>query len=107
MDAPHKVYQAGAEDNKSIEGASVLLINDDEDDDDAFLEPFEGQTKDSSEFSGEIPGLADVNQLLESVLETTYQFGRSPISSGSDLSYKEIAHHCEALVTGKQQRCLL
>ncbi|GMI65728.1 EFR3 OF PLANT 2 [Hibiscus trionum] len=102
-DAPHKVYQAGAEDNKSIEGA-LILLTDDDDDDDAFLEPFEAQTKDSSGFSGEIPRLADANQLLESVLKTAYQFGRSPISTGPDLSYKEIAHHCEALVTGKQQK---
>ncbi|KAE8681827.1 hypothetical protein F3Y22_tig00111303pilonHSYRG00011 [Hibiscus syriacus] len=57
MDAPHKVYQAGPEDNKSIE-----------------------------------------------VVETAYQFGRSPISTGPDLSYKEIAHHYKALVTRKQQK---
>ncbi|KAK9041398.1 hypothetical protein V6N11_016500 [Hibiscus sabdariffa] len=99
-DATH-VYQAGAEDNKSIEGALILM---DDDDDDAFLEPFEAQTKYSSGFSGETPRLSDVNQLLESALKTAYQFGRSPISTGPDLSYKEIACHCEALITGKQQK---
>ncbi|GMI79645.1 EFR3 OF PLANT 2 [Hibiscus trionum] len=103
MDALHKVYQAGTEENKSMEGVSIFSIDDD-DDDDAFLEPFEAQTKDGLEFSGQITRLKGVNQLLESVLETAYQFGRSPMSTGLDLSYKEIAHHCEALVTGKQQK---
>ncbi|XVF07235.1 hypothetical protein REPUB_Repub06bG0121300 [Reevesia pubescens] len=99
-DAPHKVYQAGAEDNKSVkEGAPILSI-----DDDAFPEPFEGQTKDNSELSLEIPNLLDANQLLESVLETAHQFGRISVSTGPDMSYKEIAHHCEALLTGKQQK---
>ncbi|XP_038992706.1 protein SEMI-ROLLED LEAF 2-like [Hibiscus syriacus] len=107
MDAQHRVYKAGAGENKSIEGASILSIDDDYDDDyddDAFLEPFESQAKDSSEFSGEISRLDGVNQLLESVLETAYQFGRSPVSTGLDMSYKEIACHCEELMTGKQQK---
>ncbi|XVF38077.1 hypothetical protein REPUB_Repub20aG0066700 [Reevesia pubescens] len=100
MDAPHKVYQAGAEENKSIkEGAPILSI-----DDDVFPELFEGQTTDNSELSLEIPNLLDVNQLLESVLETAHQFGRSSVSTGPDMSYKEIAHHCKALLTGKQQK---
>lgn len=101
-DAPHKVYQASAEENEFIiEGAPILSLDDD---DDAFVEPFEGQIMDNSEFSGEISNLMDVNQLLESVLETAYQFGRSSVCTGPNMSYKEIAHHCEALVTGKQQK---
>nr|KJB46322.1 hypothetical protein B456_007G360200 [Gossypium raimondii] len=103
-DAPHKVYQASAEENEFIikEGAPIFSFDDD--DDDAFVEPFEGQIMDNSEFSGEISNLMDVNQLLESVLETAYQFGRSSVCTGPNMSYKEIAHHCEALVTGKQQK---
>ncbi|XP_039044473.1 uncharacterized protein LOC120183953 [Hibiscus syriacus] len=68
MDAQHRVYKAGTGENKSIEGASILSIDDDDDEeeDDTFLEPFEGQVKDSSEFSGEIPRLEGVNQLLAS-----------------------------------------
>ncbi|XVF56139.1 hypothetical protein PTKIN_Ptkin06aG0092900 [Pterospermum kingtungense] len=102
-DAPDKVYEDGSEENKSIkEGAPVLSIDDD--DDDAFLEPFEDQIKDYSESSLDIPNLLDVNQLLESVLETADQFGRSSICTGPDMSYKEIAHHCETFLTGKQQK---
>ncbi|MBA0716749.1 hypothetical protein Golax_015555, partial [Gossypium laxum] len=105
-DAPHKVYQASAEENEFIikEGAPILSLDDDDDDDDTFVEPFEGQIMDNSEFSGEISNLMDVNQLLESVLETACQFGRSSVCTGPNMSYKEIAHHCEALVTGKQQK---
>ncbi|XVE75621.1 hypothetical protein DITRI_Ditri12bG0107900 [Diplodiscus trichospermus] len=100
MDATHKIYQAGMEDNKSFkEGAPILSI-----DDDAFPEPFGGQTKDNSELSRKNPNLLDVNQLLESVLETAHQFGRISISTGPDMSYKEIAHHCEALLIGKQKK---
>ncbi|MBA0687739.1 hypothetical protein Goari_015248, partial [Gossypium aridum] len=58
-DAPHKVYQASAEENEFI---------------------------------------------IKEVLETAYQFGRSSVCTGPNMSYKEIAHHCEALVTGKQQK---
>ncbi|XP_021281775.1 uncharacterized protein LOC110414724 isoform X2 [Herrania umbratica] len=100
MDAPHKVYQVEVGDNKSIkEGAPIFST-----DNYAFPEPFEGQTKDNSELPVEIPNLLDVNQLLESVLETAHQFGRSSISTGPDMSYREMAHHCEALLTGKQKK---
>ena len=80
-DAPHKLYQAGAEDNKSLsmhathvisfvqQGAPILSI-----DDDAFPEPFEGQTKENSELYLEIPNLLDVNQLLESVCQLCHSF---------------------------------
>ena len=47
-----------------LQEAPILSI-----DDDAFPEPFEGQTKDNSELSLEIPNLLDVNQLLESVCQ--------------------------------------
>ncbi|XP_021281776.1 uncharacterized protein LOC110414724 isoform X3 [Herrania umbratica] len=101
MDAPHKVYQVEVGDNKSIkeQGAPIFST-----DNYAFPEPFEGQTKDNSELPVEIPNLLDVNQLLESVLETAHQFGRSSISTGPDMSYREMAHHCEALLTGKQKK---
>ncbi|KAK6289723.1 hypothetical protein POUND7_001264 [Theobroma cacao] len=101
MDAPHKVYQVDVGDNKSIKEQAAPIFSTDNY---AFPEPFEGQTKDNSELPVEFPNLLDVNQLLESVLETAHQFGRSSISTGPDMSYKEMAHHCEALLTGKQKK---
>ena len=40
------------------------------------------------------------------VLETSSQVGRVSISADSDLPYKEMASHCEALQMGKQQKML-
>lgn len=38
------------------------------------------------------------------VLETAHQVGRMSVSMEPEFSYKEMAHHCEALLTGKQQK---
>lgn len=38
------------------------------------------------------------------MLETAQQVGRLSVSTASDVSYKEMAHHCEALLMGKQQK---
>ncbi|KAJ0985865.1 hypothetical protein J5N97_004221 [Dioscorea zingiberensis] len=48
--------------------------------------------------------LLDVNQLLESVLETAWQPGRFSVSTTPDVPFKEMASHCEALLMGKQQK---
>lgn len=37
------------------------------------------------------------------VLETTHQVGRLSVTA-PDVSYKEMAHHCETLQMGKQQK---
>lgn len=38
------------------------------------------------------------------VLETTHQVGRISVSTPSDMPYREMALHCEALLMGKQQK---
>ncbi|XP_062220474.1 protein SEMI-ROLLED LEAF 2-like [Phragmites australis] len=48
--------------------------------------------------------LLDVNQLLESVLETSAHVGRLSVSTNHDLPFKEVANNCEVLLTGKQQK---
>ncbi|KAL6635235.1 hypothetical protein ACP70R_027906 [Stipagrostis hirtigluma subsp. patula] len=48
--------------------------------------------------------LLDVNQLLESVLETSRHVGRLSVSTSHDLPFKEVASQCEALLMGKQQK---
>ncbi|KAF8690065.1 hypothetical protein HU200_041426 [Digitaria exilis] len=48
--------------------------------------------------------LLDVNQLLDSVLETSQNVGRSSVSTNHDLPFKDVANQCEALLIGKQQR---
>uniref|UniRef100_A0A0A9CYS0 Uncharacterized protein n=1 Tax=Arundo donax TaxID=35708 RepID=A0A0A9CYS0_ARUDO len=48
--------------------------------------------------------LLDVNQLLESVLETSRYIGRLSVSTNHELPFKEVANQCEALLMGKEQK---
>ncbi|XP_038904576.1 protein SEMI-ROLLED LEAF 2 isoform X2 [Benincasa hispida] len=72
-------------------------------DEESFGDSLESQTKDNQELHIVIP-LLSVNQFLESVLETTHQVGRISISTTADVPFKEMAHHCELLLMGKQQK---
>ncbi|CAN4107200.1 unnamed protein product [Withania somnifera] len=65
---------------------------------------FESGSKQNEQSAMEIPNLLSVNQLLESVLEKAHQVGRISVSTEPEFSYKEMAHHCETLLTGKQQK---
>ncbi|OEL23813.1 hypothetical protein BAE44_0015167 [Dichanthelium oligosanthes] len=49
-------------------------------------------------------GLLDVNQLLDSVSETSRHVGRLSGSTNNDLPFKDVANQCEALLIGKQQK---
>eukprot|EP00268_Persea_americana_P062160 TRINITY_DN7946_c0_g2_i8.p1 TRINITY_DN7946_c0_g2~~TRINITY_DN7946_c0_g2_i8.p1 ORF type:complete len:950 (-),score=163.31 TRINITY_DN7946_c0_g2_i8:405-3254(-) len=73
-------------------------------DEDIFPETFESQADPEAQISMQNPNLLSANQLLESVLETARQVGRSSVSSTPDVPYKEMADQCEALLVGKQQR---
>ncbi|KAL5537504.1 hypothetical protein UlMin_045125 [Ulmus minor] len=99
MDTPKKMYQVDSKSNTSMKEA----VPHSSVDDDTFAESFDSQ-KEHSEISMEIPSFLSVNQLLESVSETTHQVSRISISTGPHVSYKEMAHHCEALLMGKQQK---
>ncbi|WVZ69371.1 hypothetical protein U9M48_018168 [Paspalum notatum var. saurae] len=46
----------------------------------------------------------DVNQLLDSVSETSRHVGRLSVSTNQDLPFKEVADQCEALLIGKHQK---
>ncbi|PUZ77921.1 hypothetical protein GQ55_1G412000 [Panicum hallii var. hallii] len=48
--------------------------------------------------------LLDVNQLLDSVSETSRHVERLSASTNHDLPFKEVANQCEALLIGKQQK---
>ncbi|KAM0823669.1 hypothetical protein ACQ4PT_070716 [Festuca glaucescens] len=70
--------------------------------DDTFVEPDslgEPQSRNPSDNS-----LLDVNQLLESVLETSRNVGRLSVSTNHDLTFKDVANQCEALLIGKQKK---
>ncbi|KAJ7972220.1 ARM repeat superfamily protein [Quillaja saponaria] len=65
---------------------------------------FDSQSNDNPECGVDIPSLLSVNQLLESILETAHQVGRISVSTAHDVPYKDMAHHCETLLMGKQQK---
>ncbi|KAJ1400290.1 Armadillo-type fold [Sesbania bispinosa] len=48
--------------------------------------------------------LLSVDDILGSVSETTHQVGRISVSTPSNMPYKEMALHCEALLVGKHQK---
>lgn len=98
LDAPTKVYQVESKSSTSKEAAPLFSI-----DEDSFADSFDSH-KNQSEFAVESPTLLSVNQLLESVSETTHQVGRVSVSTGPDVPYKEMARHCEALLMGKQKK---
>ncbi|PIA48441.1 hypothetical protein AQUCO_01400793v1 [Aquilegia coerulea] len=73
-------------------------------DDDIDPEASESQANSNAQLVMDAPNLLSVNQLLESVFETACQVGRLSVSTSPDVPYKEMASHCEALLTGKQQK---
>lgn len=103
-------------------------------DEESFGDSLESQTKDNQELHFVIPVLSvnqfleSVCQQLQAliylkwlkleismvaysyhissnqVLETTHQVGRISISTTADVPFKEMAHHCELLLMGKQQK---
>ncbi|XP_043691428.1 protein SEMI-ROLLED LEAF 2-like isoform X2 [Telopea speciosissima] len=101
LDTAQEVPQFSSEDNKSLDEVRppILTI-----DDDTLPEAFEGQTDTNLHLGLQTSNLLSVDQLLESVLETTSQVGRYSVSTTPDVPYKEMANHCEALLLGKRQK---
>ncbi|GFY96226.1 Uncharacterized protein Acr_11g0005320 [Actinidia rufa] len=95
MDAPRRVNQFDSNDDNSVEAGPIFATDDDS---------FGSQDNHNSEQAIETFDLLSVNQLLESVLETAHQVGRLSVCTAPDVSYKEMAGHCEALLMGKQQK---
>ncbi|KAI3838111.1 hypothetical protein MKW98_009062 [Papaver atlanticum] len=87
------------------EGArATFTIGDDDDEDEDGHETSESKT-DACLFVGmQSPNLLSVNQLLDSVFETSHQVGRFSVSTTPDIPYKDMALHCETLLMGKQQK---
>lgn len=72
-------------------------------DEEAFPEPSGSQSDRKTSISISSLDILSVNQLLESVLETARQVASFPVSS-TPIPYDQMKDHCEALVTGKQQK---
>ncbi|KAL8155037.1 hypothetical protein AgCh_000425 [Apium graveolens] len=100
-DSPGLIYQSNSIDDKSTNKAEQPLFTVD----DEFLPDSTGRkTSSDARANPELPSLLSVNQLLDSVPETTNQVGRMSVSTARDLSYKEIANRFENLHMGKHQK---
>ncbi|KAK9671045.1 hypothetical protein RND81_12G003000 [Saponaria officinalis] len=97
FESPAKIYQFDARISVCHDEPAPLFTIDD---DNLHANP----PKQELQLTTENASLLSVNQLLESVLETAHQVGRFSVSTAPDVSYKEMASHCEALLMGKQQK---
>ncbi|XP_042381180.1 protein SEMI-ROLLED LEAF 2-like isoform X2 [Zingiber officinale] len=79
------------------EVTSAVLVHED------FSESFD-TGRDHSELPDDRSNLLSVDQLLETVFDTAWKVGRFSVSTTSDVPFKEMANHCEALMMGKQQK---
>ncbi|CAN4110349.1 unnamed protein product [Withania somnifera] len=61
------------------------------------------QNLSNSHITLQIPDLLTVTQFLDLVSDTTFQGARLSVST-SDMTFKDMADHCEALQAGKQQK---
>ncbi|XP_006648008.1 protein SEMI-ROLLED LEAF 2-like isoform X2 [Oryza brachyantha] len=84
---------------KSLEVIPVGFIFED----DTLVEAADSLAEPQSQHSLD-NSLLDVNQLLESIGETSRHVGRLSVSTNHALPFKEVANQCEALSVGKQQK---
>ncbi|XP_051149119.1 protein SEMI-ROLLED LEAF 2-like [Andrographis paniculata] len=95
-DNPTGGYNGDSSEPKSLDKAVSLFIIDDDLLNDSNVQ--------NSKLMIEAPNLLSVDQLLQSVLETSHHVGRISVSHAPDASYRETAGHCDAQLMGKQQR---
>ncbi|XP_024004244.1 uncharacterized protein LOC18027816 isoform X2 [Eutrema salsugineum] len=99
LEDTQKSFQVDFGDVKPQKDAALLSHEDQE-----FGDGTETVAKNNPVTVAEIPDLLSVNQILESVVETTRQVGRISFHTAADASYKEMTLHCENLLMGKQQK---
>ncbi|CAM8893069.1 unnamed protein product [Rhodiola kirilowii] len=94
-EAAHRMHQKHSRTNSLFDEVSPLFTTDE----DSLY-----QSTKSSALTTDVSNLLSVNQLLESVSDTSSQVGRISVSSSPDVPFKEMTRQCEALLTGKQQK---
>ncbi|KAL8142947.1 hypothetical protein V2J09_015979 [Rumex salicifolius] len=72
--------------------------------DEDVMSDMSAQPKSEHQLTTETKNLWSVDKLLESVLESDDQAIRFSVSTAPNVSYKEMANNCEALVIGKQEK---
>ncbi|XP_050384201.1 protein SEMI-ROLLED LEAF 2 [Argentina anserina] len=99
MEAPKKLYQVDSIITESVKEDAPLFSMEDDSVPSSFT-----CLQNNVELPVDHPNLLHVNQLMESVQETANQVGRVSVSTNPDVSFKEMAGHCEELLLGKQQK---
>ncbi|PIN14084.1 putative transmembrane protein cmp44E [Handroanthus impetiginosus] len=96
-ETPGKVYQFGSKELSEVE-PSIFSASDD-----CPTDSFVSQTDSCSQLTVESPSLLSVYQFMDMVSETTKEVGQFTSLTPSDMPFKDMASHCEALQIGKQQ----
>ncbi|XP_052176294.1 protein SEMI-ROLLED LEAF 2 isoform X2 [Diospyros lotus] len=99
IDIPRLVYQSNSDYHNSVDEADPNFAVDPD-----IPSLLANQAEDNPELDIEASDLLSVNQLLESILDSAHQVGRLSVCNTHDVSFKEMAGHCEALLVGKQQK---
>ncbi|KAL4327643.1 hypothetical protein HN51_034896 [Arachis hypogaea] len=96
-----EIYQAGLKDDKHSDMVDIPLFTMD---DDIPSNGMEIQVHPNAQQPLGNTNLLSVDDILGSVLDTTNHVGRISTSTAPDMSYKEMALHCENLLMGKQEK---
>ncbi|XP_050385943.1 protein SEMI-ROLLED LEAF 2 isoform X2 [Argentina anserina] len=101
METPVQIDQSGLPDKSAPNAVDppIFII-----DEESLRYASESQTEPDTKLASENLSLISVNELLDSVMETTHQVGRLSVSTATDMPYMEMAGQCEALQMGKQQK---
>ncbi|KAL3815091.1 hypothetical protein ACJIZ3_016359 [Penstemon smallii] len=97
VQTPSQIYHSDPKDLSEVEH-SIFSTSDD-----YPTDSFGSQTDSCSQLTLESPNLLSVNQFIDMVSETTKEVGQFSVLTPSDLPFKDMANHCEALQMGKQQ----
>ncbi|KAL6495698.1 hypothetical protein OROGR_030261 [Orobanche gracilis] len=97
METPGQICQFGSKELSEAEHS--IFSTSDEYPTDSFI----SQTDSCSQLTLESPSLLSVDQFMHMVTETTKEVGQNLSLTPSDMAFKDMASHCEALQVGKQQ----
>ncbi|KAM1589625.1 hypothetical protein ACFX10_028497 [Malus domestica] len=101
METPIEIDQVGVQDDGEPDKAEPPLFTIE---DDVLANASENQTDPETKVAVESLSLISIDELLNSVSETTHQVGRLSVSVATNMPYMEMAGQCEALQMGKQQK---
>ncbi|KAK6119239.1 hypothetical protein DH2020_047022 [Rehmannia glutinosa] len=100
IETPGQIYKFGSKEHSEVVEHSIFSTSDD-----YPTDSFVSQTDSCSQLTLESPSLLSVDQFMDmrQVSETTKEVGQHLSLTPSDMPFKDMASHCEALQIGKQQ----